>query len=61
MGYQLKGWTKTSGGSTVNYNFGATYTTNAALTLYPVWEALPPENTYVFQDPTKTTNNGYIC
>lgn len=40
-GYTFKGWatsTARAGSGTVDYLAGATYTTNAALTLYAVWE-----------------------
>ncbi|MCQ2054293.1 MAG: InlB B-repeat-containing protein, partial [Fibrobacter sp.] len=39
-GYEHKGWTTVEGGSAVEYAFGATYTGNDNLTLYPVWEAV---------------------
>lgn len=40
-GYTFKGWATSSGGS-VSYNSGASYTANASITLYAVWQA----NTY---------------
>ena len=40
-GYTQTGWSTTDGGSKA-YNLGASYTSNAALTLYPYWTA----NTY---------------
>ena len=64
----FKGWTTTSGGSTVNYAPGAKYSVSCPttsgttlLTLYPVWVDAPPEAVYIWQDPTKTTNYGYVC
>lgn len=36
-GYTQKGWSTSDGGEKV-YDFGAEYTTNAALNLYPYWE-----------------------
>lgn len=38
-GYGLIGWATSSGGAKA-YNLNATYSTNASLTLYPVWAAL---------------------
>lgn len=40
-GYTFKGWATTASGS-VSYNSGASYTANASVTLYAVWQA----NTY---------------
>ena len=39
-GYVQTGWSKTDGGAQA-YALGASYTTDAALTLYPVWTAEP--------------------
>ena len=36
-GYAFKGWATSSGSTTVKYAAGATYTANAALSLYAVW------------------------
>ena len=36
--YNFKGWGTSAGSTTVAYAPGATYTTNAAVTLYAVWE-----------------------
>lgn len=41
-GYTFSGWSTSSNGSTYNYAFSGTYSTNAALTLYPYWSS----NTY---------------
>lgn len=38
-GYTFKGWATSSGGS-VSYNSGASYTANASITLYAVWQAV---------------------
>ena len=38
-GYTITSWSTNSDGSTSDYDFGDSYTTNAALTLYPVWTA----------------------
>lgn len=48
-GYSIAAWSINSNGSTRDYEFGSTYSSNAALTLYPVWVA----NTY-----TVTLNKG---
>lgn len=37
-GYNFKGWGTSASATTVAYNPGATYTANAALTLYAIWE-----------------------
>ena len=37
-GHIFKGWSKTEGSNTVDYNGGETYAENASLTLYAVWE-----------------------
>ena len=53
-GYTQTGWTKTDGNTTNDYAFGASYTENAAMTLYPVWT----EN--VCTEPTiNTSGEGY--
>ena len=39
MGYAFKGWATSSSSTTVAYAAGASYTANAAATLYAVWEA----------------------
>lgn len=44
-GYTFKGWATSSSGS-VAYQPGATYTTNAAVTLYAVWESATYTITY---------------
>ena len=48
-GYTQTGWATRDGGAKA-YNLGASYTTNAALTLYPFWTADSPP------DPTPGTN-----
>lgn len=37
-GYNQTGWSVNSNGSTKDYNISGSYTTNAAITLYPYWE-----------------------
>lgn len=44
-GYTFKGWATSASGS-VAYAPGATYTTNAAVTLYAVWQAITYKITY---------------
>lgn len=44
-GYIFKGWSKTASGS-VAYAAGATYSTNATVTLYAVWQAVTYKVTY---------------
>lgn len=39
-GYNFLGWATSSSSSTVKYDPGDTYTSNAALTLYAVWEKI---------------------
>lgn len=41
-GYTVTGWSTNADGSTTDFALGANYTTDAAVTLYPVWTA----NTY---------------
>ena len=43
-GYKFLGWSTSSSGS-VSYYPGDTYTTNANLNLYPVWQSFSPEPT----------------
>lgn len=50
-GYTFKGWGTSSTSTSINYAAGDSYTGNAALTLYAVWEA----NTYVI---TLNANGG---
>ncbi len=38
-GFNFKGWTQTKGGSTVDYEAGASITPSGDMTLYAVWEA----------------------
>ena len=37
-GYDFQGWGTSSGDTTVDYAAGATYSTNAAITLYAIWK-----------------------
>lgn len=41
-GYSFQGWGTSSGDTTVDYNPGATYSSNSGITLYAIWKA----NTY---------------
>ncbi|PWL20814.1 MAG: hypothetical protein DCO81_04245 [Candidatus Aquiluna sp. XM-24bin5] len=61
-GYRVVGWSTTDGGS-VTHAFGATYSTNAAETFYPVWEstlvlALDATDTNSFSSGSSITNHG---
>ena len=38
-GYTFKGWGTSASDTSVNYAAGATYSTNAAITLYAIWQA----------------------
>ncbi len=44
-GYTFMGWGTSSKATTASYQPGSSYTGNGALTLYAIWEAIPP-NTY---------------
>lgn len=39
-GYTFQGWGTSSGDTTVNYAAGATYSANAAITLYAIWKII---------------------
>ncbi|MBQ9514962.1 MAG: InlB B-repeat-containing protein [Ruminococcus sp.] len=41
-GFTQVGWSTTENATSVEYNFGDSYSTDAALTLYPVWELNTP-------------------
>lgn len=45
-GYTQTGWSTKSNGSTNDYALGATYSTNASITLYPYWSAQAYTITY---------------
>lgn len=45
-GYTFKGWNTNSAGTGTNYSAGASYTGNAALTLYAKWQAVTYAVTY---------------
>lgn len=51
-GYTYDGWSTNEDGSTQDYAFGATYSTNADLTLYPYWVEDAPS----CATPTSLTN-----
>ena len=50
-GYTQTGWSLYYDGSTKDYDFGAAYTENASVTLYPYWTASGPANDS-FSSPT---------
>ena len=52
-GYTQTGWSKSDGGAKA-YNIGASYTANAAITLYPFWTA----NTYTVTYNPGTSGSG---
>jgi uncharacterized repeat protein (TIGR02543 family) len=45
-GHTVVGWSTSADGSTTDYALGASYATDAALTLYPVWESNQKSVTY---------------
>lgn len=53
--YTFKGWATSSTSTSVAYASGASYTANAAVTLYAVWSKTVSENTY---DVSYNTNGG---
>lgn len=53
-GYTFQGWTKTSGGTTVDYEAGASFAENADTTLYAVWQANTHSVTWKSQDGATT-------
>ena len=59
-GYTQTGWASNAAGTTYAYDLGASYTANAAITLYPYWTALPTY-TVTFKNGTATydTKTGY--
>lgn len=46
ISYTFKGWATSSSSSTVAYKAGATYTANASITLYAVWQVTTTVMTY---------------
>ena len=51
-GYTQTGWSTATAGNTKTYNLGASYTTDAATTLYPYWQV----NTYTVTWKVNNTN-----
>jgi hypothetical protein len=47
-GYEFKGWTSTSGSTTVEYNSGSSYIFNESIVLYAVWQAVT-YNLYLYK------------
>lgn len=45
-GYNFQGWGTSAGDTTVDYEVGASYTTNATITLYAIWKAHTYKVTY---------------
>lgn len=60
-GYDFKGWGTTASDTSVNYAAGASYTANAAITLYAIWQATTYTVTYNANggtgEPAKQTKN----
>lgn len=60
-GYEFKGWTSTSGSTTVEYNSGSSYIFNESIVLYAVWQAVT-YNLYLYKYnslyATKTASGG---
>lgn len=47
-GYTFKGWSTSSSATTVSYSPGGSYTNNASITLYAVWECSHPSTTRTY-------------
>lgn len=58
-GYEQIGWSTTDGGSQT-YALGATYTANAAVTLYPVWKATISTFTVTSSVPADGSTSGTV-
>lgn len=60
VNYTFKGWATSASATTVAYKSGASYTSNAAVTLYAVWSTTTTINTYdiIYEtgDGTKVTS-----
>lgn len=52
-GYTQTGWSKNTGGSTKDYSLGASYTTDASVTLYPYWTKNTYSITYALNSGTQ--------
>ena len=58
-GYEQVGWSTTDGG-TQSYALGGTYSTNAAVTLYPVWKATTSTFTVTSSVPADGSTQGTV-
>ena len=56
-GYTQTGWSKNTSGSTKDYGLGASYTTDAAVTLYPYWTKNTYSITYALNSGTHGTTH----
>ena len=56
-GYAFQGWSTSSTSSTVSYSAGASYTANAAATLYAVWRANTYTVSYAANGGSSTPSN----
>lgn len=57
-GYTQQGWSTAQAGTTKNYNLGGSYTTDAATTLYPYWQANSYSVTWMVNNAAYTTGGG---
>ena len=57
-GYTQQGWSIAQTGTTKNYNLGGSYTTDAATTLYPYWQANSYSVTWMVNNAAYTTGGG---
>ena len=51
FGYKFVSWNTNAAGTGTSYGAGASYATNAPLTVFAIWEQLPPEAVYIIYDP----------
>lgn len=56
--YTFKGWGTSASATTVSYSAGATYTTNAAITLYAIWELAYTKPRIVMGAVRRCTSDG---
>ena len=57
-GYTQQGWSTAQAGTTKTYNLGGSYTTDAATTLYPYWQAKSYSVTWIVNNAPYTTGGG---
>ena len=57
-GYTQQGWSTAQAGTTKTYNLGGSYTTDAATTLYPYWQANSYSVTWMVNNAAYTTGGG---